>query len=60
MLAIGGFARESLIDRIHGLSIPVTFVYGDRDWMDINAAYEIQNKALVKDLNIEILKDCSH
>ena len=60
MLAVGGFARESLIDRVHDLTIPVTFMYGDRDWMDIKAAYEIQSRGLVKDLRIEIIKDCSH
>ncbi|KAJ7579240.1 Alpha/Beta hydrolase protein [Mycena floridula] len=34
ILAPGAFARLPLVDRIAALKIPVTFVYGDHDWMD--------------------------
>lgn len=60
MLSSGGFGRKPLTDRIEGLKIPVTFVYGDRDWMDKKAAYEIQSKQLVKEVKVEILKESSH
>ncbi|KAH8106284.1 alpha/beta-hydrolase [Cristinia sonorae] len=34
LLAPGAFARRPIVDRINALKIPVTFVYGDNDWMD--------------------------
>ncbi|THV05495.1 alpha/beta-hydrolase [Dendrothele bispora CBS 962.96] len=34
ILAPGVHARMPIVDRISGLKIPVTFVYGDHDWMD--------------------------
>ncbi|KAI0068979.1 alpha/beta-hydrolase [Artomyces pyxidatus] len=34
ILAPGAHARMPLVDRIAALKIPVTFVYGEHDWMD--------------------------
>ncbi|CAE7059541.1 unnamed protein product [Rhizoctonia solani] len=34
LLAPGAHARMPLVDRINALRMPVTFAYGDRDWMD--------------------------
>ncbi|KAF9008732.1 alpha beta-hydrolase [Cyathus striatus] len=34
ILEPGAHARMPLVDRIHTLKIPVTFAYGDHDWMD--------------------------
>ncbi|KAG5646445.1 hypothetical protein DXG03_003495 [Asterophora parasitica] len=34
ILAPGAHARLPLVDRISELKIPITFVYGDNDWMD--------------------------
>lgn len=34
ILAPGAHARMPLVDRISALKIPVTFVYGEYDWMD--------------------------
>ncbi|RDB23285.1 putative cardiolipin-specific deacylase, mitochondrial [Hypsizygus marmoreus] len=34
ILAPGAHARLPLVDRISALKIPVTFVYGEHDWMD--------------------------
>ncbi|KAI0771944.1 alpha/beta-hydrolase [Trametes elegans] len=34
LLAPGAHARRPMVDRIGALKIPVTFVYGDQDWMD--------------------------
>ncbi|KAL1648508.1 hypothetical protein SLS58_002263 [Diplodia intermedia] len=43
ILAPGAFARDPLINRIHKIGrqegekgVPVTFMYGDHDWMDVN------------------------
>ncbi|KAL7424896.1 hypothetical protein Q5752_000582 [Cryptotrichosporon argae] len=35
LLAPGAYARMPIIDRVHRLKIPVTFLYGDNDWMDV-------------------------
>ncbi|KAG6878264.1 hypothetical protein C0993_010036 [Termitomyces sp. T159_Od127] len=34
ILAPGAHARRPLVDRISALKIPITFVYGEHDWMD--------------------------
>ncbi|KAI0742130.1 alpha/beta-hydrolase [Irpex lacteus] len=34
LLAPGAHARRPMVDRIHDVKVPVTFVYGDQDWMD--------------------------
>ncbi|TFK27044.1 abhydrolase domain-containing protein 4 [Coprinopsis marcescibilis] len=34
LLAPGAYARSPMVDRIHQVKVPVTFVYGDNDWMD--------------------------
>ncbi|WWC73433.1 uncharacterized protein I206_107401 [Kwoniella pini CBS 10737] len=35
ILAPGAYARIPIIDRINRLKVPVTFMYGDNDWMDV-------------------------
>jgi cardiolipin-specific phospholipase len=40
ILAPGAHARLPLVDRIDKLNIPVTFVYGDNDWMDPSGGSE--------------------
>ncbi|KAF5393773.1 hypothetical protein D9757_000245 [Collybiopsis confluens] len=43
ILAPGAYARMPLVDRIAGLAkerIPITFVYGDQDWMDPEGGQE--------------------
>lgn len=60
VLAPGGFSRKTLIDRVHELKVPVVFIYGEKDWNDKSPAYEIKDKQLVKDIKIEIVKDCTH
>ncbi|KAF7313601.1 AB hydrolase-1 domain-containing protein [Mycena chlorophos] len=34
LLAPGAHARRPMVDRIAALKMPITFVYGDHDWMD--------------------------
>ena len=50
MLLPGAFAKRPLIDRLPSLlertTIPCTFVYGDRDWMDIKPAWSLQTMLL--------------
>lgn len=40
ILAPGAHARMPIVDRIDALKIPVTFVYGDHDWMDPSGGAE--------------------
>ncbi|KAF7301484.1 AB hydrolase-1 domain-containing protein [Mycena indigotica] len=34
LLAPGAHARRPMVDRVSALKMPITFVYGDHDWMD--------------------------
>ncbi|CCM02816.1 uncharacterized protein FIBRA_04928 [Fibroporia radiculosa] len=34
LLAPGAHARRPLVDRIAALKVPITFIYGEHDWMD--------------------------
>ncbi|KAJ3533975.1 hypothetical protein NM688_g7202 [Phlebia brevispora] len=40
LLAPGAHARRPIVDRIHDVKVPVTFIYGDQDWMDPQGGYE--------------------
>ncbi|OBZ76269.1 putative cardiolipin-specific deacylase, mitochondrial [Grifola frondosa] len=40
LLAPGAHARRPIVDRISALKIPITFVYGDHDWMDPDGGAE--------------------
>jgi len=37
MFQVGAFARKPLIRQMSSLRIPVTFIYGEHDWMDTEA-----------------------
>lgn len=40
LLAPGAIARMPLVDRVAPLKMPITFVYGDHDWMDPMGGYQ--------------------
>ncbi|KAG8903958.1 hypothetical protein FRB99_002481 [Tulasnella sp. 403] len=40
ILAPGAHARLPLVDRVDKLKMPITFVYGEEDWMDVAGGYE--------------------
>ena len=45
ILAPGAFARDPLINRLPDkLRCDVTFIYGDKDWMDYRHAIALKNK----------------
>ncbi|GFZ50210.1 hypothetical protein JCM24511_07965 [Saitozyma sp. JCM 24511] len=46
ILAPGAYARIPIVDRIHHVKVPVTFLYGDNDWMDVDGGH-----ASVKELS---------
>ncbi|WFD29369.1 hypothetical protein MSPP1_000378 [Malassezia sp. CBS 17886] len=38
ILAPGAFARQPLVHRMAPIQVPVSFLYGSNDWMDVNGA----------------------
>ncbi|ORX91650.1 alpha/beta-hydrolase [Basidiobolus meristosporus CBS 931.73] len=47
ILEPGAFARKPLIDRLHELKVPTTFLYGAVDWMDHRHALEARKRMKV-------------
>ncbi|WWC93086.1 uncharacterized protein L201_008051 [Kwoniella dendrophila CBS 6074] len=39
ILAPGAYARIPILDRINRLKVPVTMMYGDNDWMDVEGGH---------------------
>ncbi|KAK1923840.1 Alpha/Beta hydrolase protein [Papiliotrema laurentii] len=39
LLAPGAYARIPIVDRINKVKVPVTFMYGDNDWMDVDGGH---------------------
>ncbi|KAF2861676.1 alpha/beta-hydrolase [Piedraia hortae CBS 480.64] len=62
ILAPGAYAREPLLGRFKGLNVPVHFLYGDRDWMDVNAGREAAR--VVREnggkADVTVVKDAGH
>ncbi|KAM0754094.1 alpha/beta-hydrolase [Meredithblackwellia eburnea MCA 4105] len=48
LLAPGAFARAPLINRMTKLDIPITFIYGDHDWMDEKGGFDVVKKLKAK------------
>ncbi|EKD00988.1 hypothetical protein A1Q2_04675 [Trichosporon asahii var. asahii CBS 8904] len=63
LLAPGAYARMPLVERIAGLSVPVTFAYGDNDWMDVkggNDAQERLREAGNADVHVKVVSGAGH
>jgi len=61
--SIGAYARMPLVERIDKLKIPVTFIYGDNDWMDPDGGRESVERlkaASNPDANIYVVKNAGH
>ncbi|RKP27054.1 Alpha/Beta hydrolase protein, partial [Syncephalis pseudoplumigaleata] len=48
ILAPGAHARRPLKDRLPGLRMPTTFIYGEKDWMDYRHAVRVQPRMQVE------------
>ncbi|CAG8439772.1 530_t:CDS:2 [Funneliformis mosseae] len=59
ILEPGAFARKPLIDRLHEIKMPTTFLYGENDWMDYRAAEKAKNSMKVP-VKIEIVPKAGH
>ncbi|KAJ1804222.1 hypothetical protein LPJ75_005646, partial [Coemansia sp. RSA 2598] len=44
ILRPGAFARRPLVDRLAGITVPTTFMYGDNDWVDSTGGEEAIRK----------------
>lgn len=40
ILAPGAYARRPMVERIDGLKMPMSFLYGEHDWMDVRGGKE--------------------
>ncbi|SPO31794.1 related to CLD1 - mitochondrial cardiolipin-specific phospholipase [Ustilago trichophora] len=40
ILAPGAYARRPMVDRVEGLKMPMSFLYGEHDWMDVRGGKE--------------------
>ncbi|KAJ1021841.1 hypothetical protein NDA16_003604 [Ustilago loliicola] len=40
ILQPGAYARRPMVDRIDGLKMPMSFLYGEHDWMDVRGGKE--------------------
>eukprot|EP01108_Squamamoeba_japonica_P001218 TRINITY_DN1485_c0_g2_i3.p1 TRINITY_DN1485_c0_g2~~TRINITY_DN1485_c0_g2_i3.p1 ORF type:complete len:344 (-),score=119.59 TRINITY_DN1485_c0_g2_i3:27-1058(-) len=60
ILSPGAFARRPLVDRFDTLpkSLPVLFVYGSHDWMDVSAGRHVSRSA--PDWHVEIVDSAGH
>lgn len=47
ILQSGAWARRPLCDRLHHVQVPVSFLYGDRDWMSADTAEEVSKNMTV-------------
>lgn len=59
LLEPGAYARNPLIDRLHEIKMPTTFLYGEHDWMDFRAA-EKAKKLMNVPVRIERIPDAGH
>lgn len=48
VLESGAYARRPLVEKLPKITVPVSFLYGDRDWMDWKGAVEVGKKMQVK------------
>mmetsp|Transcript_1950 Transcript_1950/g.7603 ORF Transcript_1950/g.7603 Transcript_1950/m.7603 type:complete len:179 (-) Transcript_1950:916-1452(-) len=59
ILQYGGWARKPLKDKLPSLTVPVSMVYGERDWMDWRVAADIIPSMNTK-ASVEVLEDSGH
>lgn len=67
LLAPFAWARYPIEQRLAELNVPVTFIYGEFDWMDIKAAHrcceklkETRKPATASDMNVFVTKNAGH
>jgi len=59
ILSFGAWARNPLIERIHDLDVPTSFIYGEFDWMEPSAA-AAASKRMPTAQNIHIIPRGGH
>lgn len=63
LLAPGAYARMPLVERIAGLTVPVTFAYGDNDWMDVKGGNDAQERLRESgntDVKVRVVSGAGH
>eukprot|EP00189_Rhodosorus_marinus_P007446 CAMPEP_0184752454 /NCGR_PEP_ID=MMETSP0315-20130426/43577_1 /TAXON_ID=101924 /ORGANISM="Rhodosorus marinus, Strain UTEX LB 2760" /LENGTH=123 /DNA_ID=CAMNT_0027231783 /DNA_START=886 /DNA_END=1257 /DNA_ORIENTATION=- len=59
ILQFGVWARKPLKDRLPSLTVPVSMIYGERDWMDWRFAAEVIPSMKTK-ASVEVLHNSGH
>ncbi|KAJ8906670.1 hypothetical protein NDN08_003160 [Rhodosorus marinus] len=59
ILQFGAWARKPLKDRLPSLTVPVSMIYGERDWMDWRLAAEVIPSMNTK-ASVGVLEDAGH
>ena len=59
LLHEGAWAKYSIEERIHDLSIPIVFIYGTEDWMDHNGALKVVDK-IKSSSKVIVLENSGH
>eukprot|EP00697_Spironema_sp_BW2_P012088 gnl/Spiro4/28152_TR13928_c0_g1_i1.p1 gnl/Spiro4/28152_TR13928_c0_g1~~gnl/Spiro4/28152_TR13928_c0_g1_i1.p1 ORF type:complete len:403 (+),score=66.35 gnl/Spiro4/28152_TR13928_c0_g1_i1:81-1289(+) len=54
------FAREPLMEVLPTLSLPISFIYGEHDWMDVAAARSVQSRLQVQPVLVEQVASAGH
>lgn len=63
LLAPGAFARKPLVHRVAPLQMPVTFLYGSHDWMDVNGGRQAQavlERAGNRHVRVQVVPKAGH
>ncbi|ORY35011.1 Alpha/Beta hydrolase protein [Naematelia encephala] len=63
ILAPGAYARVPIVDRIAQVKVPVTFLYGDNDWMDVDggrASLKVLKEAGNDNCSVHVVPNAGH
>jgi len=59
ILSFGAWAHEPLIRELSNMKVPIDFVYGQYDWMEVNMAVEAKSVMSVPS-RIAVVDNCGH
>ncbi|KAJ1934403.1 hypothetical protein FBU59_005709 [Linderina macrospora] len=59
ILKPGAFARRPLVNRMQGLTVPTTFMYGQNDWVESSGGEEAMTRIPAK-TQLFTVKECGH
>lgn len=60
ILTPGAFAKLPLCDRLHEVKVPTWFMYGDRDWMPVQAGREVCERITSVPTEVCVVENAGH